>query len=141
MMLKISVAGVALAVFVAPAAAMAQPAWVPGSEITGQTVQVQTNGVMNTVYFGPGGSATITAPNGQVVPATWTAAGGNLCLSATGAQECWPYAQPFMAGQQMALTSNCGSSSTWLAEATNAPPAPPLPPPPPPAAQPSGERG
>lgn len=136
-MASISRACVALVVCVAPlTAAYAQAGWVPGSEITGQTLQVTTNGVTDTVMFGPGGQATITSPGGRVVPATWTAAGGNLCLSAGGAQECYPYAAPFMAGQQVTLTSSCGSSSTFLASATNTPP-----PPPPPVQQPSGERG
>lgn len=133
----ISRLAVALGLTVVPfTAAFGQ--WTPGSEITGQTVQVQTNGVMNTVYFGPGGSATITTPGGQTLPATWTAANGNLCLSAGGAQECWPYAAPFQAGQQMTMTSSCNSTSTFLAQATNMPPPPP---PPPPTEVPSGERG
>jgi hypothetical protein len=113
----------ALSVCVVPlTAAVAQPAWIPGAEITGQSVQVTTKGVTDTVMFGPGGQATITTPGGTVVPASWSAASGNLCLSANGGQECWPYAHPFQAGQQMPLTSNCGSVSTFLAQATNAPP-------------------
>ena len=120
-----------VAVLVAPAAAFAQQ-WVPGSEITGQTLQVQTNGVSNSVYFGPGGQATITTPGGTVVPATWTAAGGQLCLSNGAAQECWPYATAFQAGQQVTLTSNCNATSSWLANATNQPP---------PSQAPAGERG
>ena len=117
------------AVLFAPAAAFAQ--WVPGSEITGQTVMVQTNGITNSVYFGPGGQATITTPGGTVIPATWSASGGNLCLNNGTAQECWPYASAFQPGQQVTLTSNCGTSS-WLANSTNQPP-PPQPP--------AGERG
>ena len=41
-----------------PGIAYAQ-AWVPGSEIVGQPVTVTTNGVSNTVYLDPGGSARI----------------------------------------------------------------------------------
>lgn len=120
--LGFSRASAAFAVCVAPVtAAIAQPARVPGAEITGQSVQVTTNGVTDTVMFGPGGQATITTPGGRVVPASWTTAGGNLCLSANGGQECWPYARPFMAGQQVALTSNCGSTDTFLAPSTNTP--------------------
>ena len=70
------------AVLIAPAAAAAQ--WIPGSEITGQTVQVQTNGISNSVYFGPGGQATITTRGGNVIPATWTANGGQLLARAIG---------------------------------------------------------
>jgi hypothetical protein len=117
------------AVLIAPAAALAQ--WVPGSEITGQTLQVQTNGISNSVYFGPGGQATITTPGGRVIPATWTAAGGNLCLSTGAAQECWPYASAFQAGQQVTLTSSCNATSSWLANSVNQPP----------SQAPSGERG
>ena len=107
-----------------PAAALAQ-AWTPGSEIVGQSVQVTTNGVTNTVYLDAGGSARIVTPGGNTVPGTWTAANGQLCLNNGTAQECWPYAAPFQAGQPVTLTSSCNSSSTWLAASTNAPPPPP----------------
>ena len=118
-------------VLTAPAAAVAQ--WMPGSEITGQTVQVQTNGITNSVYFGPGGQATITTPGGNVIPATWTANGGQLCLNNGAASECWPYTNAFQAGQQVTLTSSCNSTSSWLANSTNQPP--------PPTQAPAGERG
>lgn len=104
-----------------PGIALAQA--VPGSEIVGQPVTVTTNGVSNTVYLDPGGTARIMTPGGNTVPGTWSAANGQLCLSTGAAQECWPYASPFQAGQPVTLTSSCGSSSTWLASSTNAPPA------------------
>ena len=126
--LATSLAGAAL--LFAPGAALAQ--WVPGSEIVGQTLQVQTNGVTNTVVLNPGGQAQITTPNGNVIPATWSAANGQLCLNNGLAQECWAYSAPFQAGTPVTLTSSCGTSS-WLASAINQPP------PPPPAT--SGERG
>ena len=122
---------IAAAALFAPAAAFAQ--WVPGSEIVGQTLQVQKNGVTNTVVLSPGGQAQITTPGGNVIPATWTAGNGQLCLNTGAAQECWAYASAFQPGQPMTLTSNCGTA-TWLANATNAPP-------PPPAQAPAGERG
>jgi hypothetical protein len=106
-----------------PGVAYAQ--WTPGSEIVGQSVQVTTNGITNTVYLDPGGVARIVSPAGNTVPGTWTAANGQLCLSAGGPQECWPYSAPFQAGQPVTLTSSCNSSSTWLAAATNVPPPPP----------------
>jgi hypothetical protein len=99
-------------------AALAQSA----VEIVGQPVQVTTNGVTNTVYLDPGGTSRILTPGGNTVPGTWTAASGQLCLSASGATECWPYASPFQAGQPMTLTSSCNSTSTWLASATNGAP-------------------
>ena len=117
------------ALLIAPAAALAQ--WMPGSEIVGQTLQVQTNGITNQVYIGPGGQATITTPGGRVIPASWTAGNGQLCLNNGMAQECWAYASAFQAGQPVTLTSSCGTS-TWLANATNQPPPPPAP---------AGERG
>lgn len=116
-----------------PAAAMAQ--WTPGSEIVGQPIQVTTNGTTNTVYLDPGGQLRIMTPGGNTVPGTWTAANGQLCLMAGGAQECVPYSGPFQAGAPTALTSSCGASETWLAQSTNAPP------PPPPAQGERGERG
>ena len=129
--LALAVCGIMLA---PSTAAFGQMMWTPGAEIVGQSAQVTTNGVVNTVYFDAGGTARIVGPDGVQVPATWSAAGGNLCLSTGAAQECWPYAAPFQAGQSMTLTSSCNSASTWMAMATNAPP-----PPPPPAS--AGERG
>ena len=104
-----------------PGMALAQA--VPGSEIVGQPVTVTTNGVSNTVYLDPGGTARVMTPGGNTVAGTWSAANGQLCLSTGAAQECWPYASPFQAGQPVTLTSSCGSSSTWLASSTNTPPA------------------
>lgn len=109
-------------------AALAQ--WSPGSELVGQSAQVTTNGVVNTIYFDAGGAARIMTPNGNTVPATWSASGGQLCLSSAGAQECWPYASPFQANMPVTLTSSCQQSSTWTAMLA--------PPPPPPM---GGERG
>ena len=113
----------AIAIIALPSAAMAQ-AWSPGAEIVGQPIQVTTNGVANTVYLDAGGSARIVTPGGNTVPGSWTAANGQLCLNNGTAQECWPYAAPFQAGQPITLTSSCNATSTWLASATNSPPPP-----------------
>lgn len=94
--------------------------WNPGSEIVGQSMQVQTNGVTNTIYFDQGGAARIVSPKGNVVNATWTTNGTQLCLNTGMASECWPYTQAFQAGQNVTMTSSCGTS-TWMANATNAP--------------------
>jgi hypothetical protein len=115
-------AGVAFAAMIALSGTALAQGWMPGSEILGQSVQVTTNGVTNTVYLDPGGTARIVTPSGNTVAGTWTAANGQLCLSGAAAQECWPYASPFQAGQPVTLTSSCNSTSTWLASATNAPP-------------------
>jgi hypothetical protein len=111
-------------------AVVAQAGWVPGSEIAGQTLQVQTQGVMNSIYLAPDGTATISTPQGTTVQGNWSAANNQLCLSAAGGQECWPYTQPFQPGQQMALTSSCQQVSTFLAQSTNQP-----------MQRPAGERG
>ncbi len=110
------VAGIGTALLMAGSAS-AQ--WVPGAEIAGQTVQVQTNGVVNNVTFEPGGTARIATPAGNVVPASWTANAGQLCLRTGGASECFPYNQPFQAGQPVTATSSCGATSQWLANAVN----------------------
>ena len=115
-------AATALALTTLPGVALAQA--VPGSEIVGQPVTVTTNGVTNTIYLDAGGTARIMTPGGNTVPGTWSAANGQLCLSTGAAQECFPYTSPFQAGQPVTLTSSCGSSSTWLASATNGPPPP-----------------
>ena len=58
------------AAIVAPIGAVAAQAWTPGSEIVGQTVQVQTNGVMNSITFNADGTATITTPSARTTSAT-----------------------------------------------------------------------
>src|SRR4051812_6225050 len=77
-----------------------------GAEIIGQPIQVMTNGVTNTVYLDAGGAARIVTPGGNTVPGTWTAGSGQLCLSANGANECWPYTAPFQPGQPLTLASS-----------------------------------
>jgi hypothetical protein len=116
-------AAVGIAVGVAlPAAAMSQAGWAPGNELLGQPIQVTTNGTTNVVTISPGGTAQIATPNGNVIPATWQASAGQMCLSAAGGQECWPYNGPFQPGQAQTLTSSCNATSTWLAQSTNQPP-------------------
>ena len=110
--------GLAVASLLA-AAAMAQAGWTPGSAVIGQPILVTTNGVTNTVYLDPAGQLRITTPGGSTVPGTWTAANGQLCLGAGGVQECVPYSGPLRAGQPVTVTSSCGASETWLAQATN----------------------
>jgi hypothetical protein len=102
-----------------PAAALAQAGWTPASEIVGQPIQVTTNGTTNTLYLDAGGQLRIMTPGGNTVPGTWTAANGQLCISAGGPQECVPYTNPFQAGMPKDLTSSCGALEKWLAENTN----------------------
>jgi hypothetical protein len=102
-----------------PAVAFAQAGWTPGSEIVGQPIQVTTNGTTNMVTLNPGGTAAIATPKGNVIPAAWQAANGQLCLSASGGQECWPYNSPFQPNQPQTLTSSCNSTSSFLAQSTN----------------------
>jgi hypothetical protein len=104
-----------------PVAGLSQTRWVPGTEIAGQAVQVEAAGVTNTVHFDPGGLARVQSPSGVIHPGSWSAADGQLCLTMRGAQECWPYAQPFQAGQQITLTSSCNATSRWTALETNPP--------------------
>ena len=120
-----------LSLLAAPSVAFGQ-VWVPGSEIMGQSAQVTTNGVTNTVYFDQGGVARIVSPGGTTVNGTWAASNGQLCLNNGAAQECWPYASAFQSGMPVTLTSNCNAVSTWTAN-TN--------PPPPPMQAREGERG
>jgi hypothetical protein len=120
--LHIGRVAVGLALVSLPGMALAQ-SWVPGSEIVGQPITVTTNGVSNTVYLDPGGTARIMTPGGNTVAGTWTAANGQLRLANGAAQECFPYASPFQAGTPVTLASSCGSTSSWLASSTNAPPA------------------
>lgn len=97
----------------------AQMGWTPGSEIVGHSIQVETNGIVNTVYFDAGGGARIVSPGGTVVPASWSASNQLLCLQTGPAnQECWPYRTAFEAGRQVTLTSSCQVASRWLPVST-----------------------
>jgi hypothetical protein len=88
-------------------------------EIAGQEVQVQTNGVVNTVSFQPNGTATIRSPSGATaVDATWTSEGGQLCMKTATNFDCYPYRAPFTARQPVDLISNCGVRSRWTALTT-----------------------
>jgi hypothetical protein len=120
-----------LSLLAVPSIAAAQ-VWVPGTEIAGQSAQVTTNGVTNTVYFDPGGAARIVSAGGTTVNGTWAASSGQLCLSTAAGRECWPYANAFQTGVPMTLVSTCNSSSTWTANGVNMPP---------PASSREGERG
>jgi hypothetical protein len=107
----------AIAALVTASAASAQ--WVPGMEITGQQVQVQTNGIMNTITFDPNGVARISSPSGAtVVDATWTANAGKLCLQTSTTFDCYPYAAPFTANMPVDLRSDCNVLSRWTALST-----------------------
>lgn len=101
-----------LAAFASTGAA-AQSMWMPGSEITGHGVQVQTNGVNNTVYFDPGGNARIVSQGGTEVQGRWSVANQQLCLETGTNRECWPYQRAFQAGQPVDLTSTCSVTSRW----------------------------
>ena len=99
-----------------------------GSEIIGQQVTVQTNGIVNTVLFGPNGNAQIRSATGaRTVDATWTVAGNQLCLRTASNFDCYPYNAPFQAQQPIDLVSTCGVRSQWTALSTVAPPPPPTP--------------
>jgi hypothetical protein len=115
-----------------PLAAASTQVWVPGSEITGQSIQIETNGIVNTVYFDAGGIARIATPSGTMVQGSWSLAGQTLCLqTGAGGRECWPYRSAFIAGQPVSLTSSCQVTSRWVANAVNSAP----------QAAPMGERG
>lgn len=108
---------IALAALSMASAASAQ--WIPGSEITGQRVEVETNGILNTVYFQPGGVAQISSPSGaKVVMASWTASSGKLCLSTADTHDCYVYRVPFTARMPVTLISDCGVMSRWVALTT-----------------------
>lgn len=96
-------------------ASAANAQWVPGSELVGQQVQVQTNGITNLVYFGPDGVAEIRSPSGAtVVQANWIAQEGHICLRTSTTHDCYPYRAPFEAGRAISLTSDCAVQSVWV---------------------------
>lgn len=108
-----------IAIVALTAASAASAQWIPGSEITGQQVQVETNGILNTVDFEPGGVAQIRSPSGaKVVQATWTAGGGKLCLTTQNSFDCYNYRTPFTARYPVTLVSDCGVVSRWVALTT-----------------------
>lgn len=114
MLLKIATGVIAISM---ASAAAAQ--WSPGMEILGQQVQVQTNGIVNTILFLRNGVATIRSPSGlTVVDATWTSDSSQLCLKTADSFDCYPYRAPFTAGRPVDLISNCGVRSRWTALST-----------------------
>jgi hypothetical protein len=118
----------AVATALLPLGSIAAAQVVNGSEIIGQQVQVQTNGVVNTVYFQPDGVAQIRSATGALVmDGTWTANGEQLCIRTANAFDCYPYRVPFQAGQPIDVVSTCGVRSQWTALSTVAPPPPPPP--------------
>lgn len=120
-MIRLTFACASLAALAVPATALAQ-VWTPGSEIVGQSIQVRTNGVNNTLYFDQGGNLRIVSPRGNVMNGSWAVNGGQLCLNAGAGSECFPYAQAFQAGQPLTLTSSCNATSVWTANSVNPPP-------------------
>lgn len=114
MLTKSIIAMVALSI-----ASAANAQWMPGMEITGQQMQVQTRGVLNTVIFEPSGVAQIRSPSGAtVVDATWTSEEGKLCLKTSTTADCYPYRAPFTARVPVDLISDCGVLSRWTALST-----------------------
>jgi hypothetical protein len=124
--LAVALAGaVASSMILAPAAVAQTAAWPLGSELAGATAQVQfADGIVNTVTFNADGTATIQGP-GVTVPGRWFVQDRQLCIEATGARECWPYAMAWQDGRTMTLTSDCASTSSWTASNVAQPPAPP----------------
>ena len=79
----------------APSLASAQM-WTPGPEIVEQSMQVSTNGTVNTVYFNQGSAARILTLLGTTVPGRWTAANQQLCLDiGTGRPSAGHTVRPF----------------------------------------------
>ena len=106
--------------FVPASASAAQMATPTGAEIAGHGVRVEANGVTNTVYFDPGGTARIVTDSGREVQGSWAVQNQMLCLTAaTGARECWPYQARFQTGQAVVATSDCGVTSRWTPLSTN----------------------
>lgn len=123
MLTRLIMATASLAVASAASAQVAN-----GSEIIGQQVTVQTNGIVNTVSFGPNGNAQIRSASGATtVDATWTAVENQLCLRTASTFDCYPYTAPFEAQRPIDLVSTCGVRSQWTALSTVAPPPPPTP--------------
>ena len=133
--LAAAIAGALIATAAGAESASAQTVdWPLGSELRGATVQVQfADGIVNTVNFYPDGTARIEGPGGAVANGTWTVGNGQLCLTVGAESECWPYQTAFVNGQPVVLTSDCASTSTWIAQMLQQPP--------PPMEQRSGERG
>jgi hypothetical protein len=97
-------------------AASSAAAWTPGSELVGQEIQVQTNGVVNTIQFEPNGIAHIRSPSGaKVVDATWTTDQNQLCLRNGQAFDCYEYKAPIDVTRPVSLKSVCGVNSQWTA--------------------------
>lgn len=97
----------------------------PGDEIRGHTMQVESNGEVNTISFERDGAAQISSSTGAQASGRWFTEGQTLCLElGSGARECWPYQTAFRTGQPVTLTSSCAAVSRWtpVSTETMAPP-------------------
>ena len=82
----------------------------PGAELIDRQVRLETaGGQVSMLHFAPDG--TVHAQFGErTVTGNWVLANGQLCFSWAGtSRECWPYAQPFVPGQTVSLTSDRGN--------------------------------
>lgn len=110
------VIGCAASASIASAALAQGRDWVPGSELVGQTVRVETDGIVNIVSFEPNGLARISSPtNARTIDATWTADGEQMCLATASSSDCYPYSEAFIGFEPVDLISNCGVRSRWTA--------------------------
>ena len=116
-----SIAVATAGLFATGAAAQTMPM---GEELYGQNVEVAfADGTTNTVTFNPNGTAVIRGNGFSPVNATWRVQGNQLCMSASGATECWDYNQRFVARTPVTLQSTCDTASRWTALSTAALPA------------------
>lgn len=115
-MTKTLLIAAAVALGAAGATSAAAQSMPMGEELYGQTVQVRSaDGTLNTIRFGADGNAVISGPNISPVDAKWGVSGNQLCLQASGASECWNYAQRFQANRTVSLSSSCNTTAQWTA--------------------------
>jgi hypothetical protein len=83
---------------------------VPGSELVGQTLKLQTKaGQASMMHFAPNGVVRAEFA-GRSTTGNWVANSSQLCFSWGGtSRECWPYTAPFRRGQTVTVTSDRGN--------------------------------
>jgi hypothetical protein len=98
-------------IFLAGCASVFPRAQQPGSELVGQTLQMQTSrGQVSTLQFR--NNSIVRARFGQQeIIGRWQVEPMRLCFLWTGApRECWPYPSPFRRGETRRITSDRGNS-------------------------------
>jgi hypothetical protein len=86
-----------------------QGRWLPGSELVGQTMRVESAGRTSMMRFARDGSVHASF-SGHDLDGRWNVEPGKICFTWGKVRDCWPYARPFRQGERMMLKSDRGNN-------------------------------